>query len=71
MLVVDRVELAVVDQVDDVRALDDGQCLRGASSVAMPSTNPLRSGDVREHVVGEEEVGACALGAQRRAPAPR
>ena len=60
MLVVNRVELAVIDQVPQVRRLDDGD-----TSVLEHDANAVHHAtqvrDVREHVVRVDDVGADAF----------
>ena len=60
---------ALLDQIADVRALDDGQAIVLEDGVdALHESRQV--GDVGEHVVPEHDVGACslrrALGARRR-----
>ncbi len=69
---VDRVELAVVDQVLHVRRLDDGD------AVVLQQRRDARDdavevGDVGQHVVGVNDVGALAVRREllRRAPCRR
>ena len=61
MLVIDRVELAVVDQVAHVVHLDHGDAVvleQRRDSV----DESVRVRDVREHVVGMHDIGPAALG---------
>ena len=60
---VDRVELAVVDQVLDVRVLDRRDAVVGEQD-AQPLDERVQRRRVRHHVVGDDHVGLLALVAQ-------
>ena len=61
MLVIDGVELALLNKVDNVRSFDYGYAGSASGDALMPSTKPVQVGDVREHVVGQEYVSLRAL----------
>ena len=61
VLMVDRVELAVVDQIDQIGHLQDRDAVlfeQGGDAL----DQAVQVGHVGEHVVGEDHVGAPALG---------
>ncbi len=69
MLVIDGVELALLDQVDDVRRLDDGHAC-GLQQGSDAVDEAVQIGHVGEHIVSQEDIGLLALGGQLFAPAP-
>ena len=61
VLMVDRVELAVVDQIDQIGHLQDRDAVlfeQGRDAL----DQAVEVGDVGQHVVGDDHVGAPALG---------
>ncbi len=63
MLVVDRVEFIIVDQGLDVGTLDHGHaCV--LQQRRHSGDKAVRIGDMRQHVVRDDEVGLLSLGAQ-------
>ena len=66
---IDGVELALLDQVDNVGRFDDGDAVgfqQGFDAVH----ETVQVGHVREHIVGQEHIGFLALGVQAWLPAP-
>ena len=63
MLVVDGVELALLDQVDNVRRLDHGHT-RGLQQGSDAVDEAVQIGHMREHIVGQEDIRFLALGGQ-------
>ena len=60
MLVVNRVELAVIDQIPQIRRLDDGHAgVLEHDANAVHDATQVR--DVREHVVRVDDVGPDAF----------
>ena len=70
VLVVDRVELAVVEHVLDVRHLDHRHAVR-LQQRPDAGDEAVQIGDVGEHVVGVEDVGALPVCRQPLAQASR
>ena len=58
---VDRVELVVLDQAQQVRHLDGHHALRGKQDLHA-ADEVVEVGNVGHHVVGRDQVGAAALG---------
>ena len=63
VLVVDGVELIALDQPDQVRELDRDDALRREDRLHA-GREVVEIGDVGEDVVGDQEVGAAALGGE-------
>ena len=64
MLVIDRVELAVLDQVDHVGHLEHREAVRLLEQNRDPRDQAVQVRDVGEHVVGDDQIGGAALGPQ-------
>ncbi len=60
VLVVDRVELVVLDQAHQVRELHRRDAARRRAASSCPADEVVEVGDVGEHVVAEQQVGARA-----------
>ena len=60
MLVIDGVELELGDEVADVGRLDDGNAL-GLEHLLDPADESVGVGNMREDIVGVEDVGTLAL----------
>ena len=70
MLVVDRVELDVLDQIDHRRVLD-GQHTVVGQQVGEPTDEVVEVGHMRHHVVGDDHVSRAVVAADRRSsPTP-
>jgi hypothetical protein len=63
VLVVDRVELAVLDEVADAGVLDRDHA-RLLEQLAVTRHEAVEVGHVRHHVVGDDDVGLALLGRQ-------
>ncbi len=63
MLVIDRVELPVLDQAQQVRELHRN-CARGLQQDRQSSGEVVQVGHVRQHVVGADQVGLLARGGE-------
>src|SRR6185312_1971832 len=61
MLVVHRVEFAVLEKIEEIRNLDHGRALlREHEADSLDESVQVRN--VREHVVREDDVGSTAFG---------
>ena len=66
---IDGVELALLDQVDNVRRLDHGDT-RGLQQCLDAVDETVQVSDVREHIVGQEDIRLLALDGSVLPPAP-
>src|SRR5262245_50634039 len=62
---VNRIELAPVDHVLDVRRFDDDDALV-LEERCQPTQNTVEIGDVREHVVSVDDIGPVVVPAEAR-----
>ena len=63
MLMINRVEFAMLDHVAEVRKFQHRYALR-AENFANACDKSVQVGDVRQYVVGMQNVGAAAVGAE-------